>query len=71
MKLTPAEKLEVGSALSNWRTLNEMLMDLTEAQVREALKREQGSIVRRGTFVKRLTQRLVAIETEKARQKLN
>ena len=63
------ERSEVHAALKNWRDLNDALLGLTEEQVRFALKTEQKSKTRRSTVVKRLTQRLVAMETLKAREK--
>lgn len=53
----------LGHALRSWKTLNHVLMELTEAEVERGLKAEEAN-KRRGNVLKRLRQRLAKIRRD-------
>lgn len=53
----------IGHALRSWKTLNHVLMELTEAEVSQSLEAEEANR-RRGNVLKRLRQRLAKIRRD-------
>lgn len=53
----------VGHALRSWKKLNEVVMLLTEEEVRRALLAEQAN-KRRGNLIRRLRQRLAKMRRD-------
>ena len=60
----------VNKALESWESLNEVLMDMTEDELKAALKREQGSETPRKEHLKRLHRRLGRMRSQREREEL-
>jgi hypothetical protein len=55
------------SALRNWQSLNKLLNDLTENEIKEMLDDELKQRVQRTTFIERLHQRFCILRAQRER----
>ena len=63
------KKVDMGYALRSWVTLNEVISDMTEAQLTRALQVERSN-KKRKNVIRRLHQRLTRARTNRERGEL-